>query len=288
LLLIVGGVLIWYGFLRSPEEEEELVATATATVQAGAEAAAPTVAPTMALPTSTPAPTFTPIPATTVPPSPTPAVARMVAGVDGVNVRTGPGTNFTRLGYIDPDGEAPVIGQYGDWWQIEYQGSPAWVYGEIVTVYDVDAIAEVQPPPSPTFPPPTATSPPTATPTPAAPTATPGPPAEFRGLVPNAYWVEGAPGPFGKGEKIWFNMDVENATGNTIPFNALGTWVQETGQFQESWTNREFTPFKHAPFNPWRDHIKINSSGTYHLWMRICFADGQCVNLMGPVQVEVN
>jgi uncharacterized protein YraI len=285
-LLIVGGVLIWYGFIRSPNEEAE--EQPTATVMTDASAVTPTVAPTMAVATNTPPPTFTPLPTTAVAPSPTPAVARMVAGVDGVNVRTGPGINFTKVGYIDPDGEAPVIGRYGDWWQIEYEGSPAWIYGEIVTAYDVDAVAEVQPPPSPTPPPPTVTSPPTATPTPAAPTPTSGPPAEFRGLVPNEYWVEGAPGPFSPGEKIWFNMDVKNATGNTIPFDALGTWVQETGQFQESWTDREFTPYKHAPFNPWRDHIEIDNDGTYHLWMRICFDDGQCVNLMGPVEITVD
>jgi len=103
--------------------------------------------------------------------------------------------------------------------------------------------------------------------------------------VPKAYWVEDAPGPFGDNSKIWFNMEITNATADRIYYNSLGTWVEETGQFQESYTKDKFSPNEQFE---WRDHIRIPDEGTYHLWMRICFTDGACVNMMGPVEVKVN
>jgi uncharacterized protein YraI len=207
-------------------------------------------------------------------------IPRIVAGADGANVRSGPGTNFTRLGYLDPGVQVRVLGRYGEWWQVEHEDAAAWVFGEIVTPYDTDGVQQIQPPPSPTSVPPTVTP----TPTPAQPTATPGPPAEFRGLVPNNYWVEGAPGPFDRGSQIWFNMDITNANPYRVYYDALGTWVKETEQFQKSWTDQKFGSGQHFT---WRDHIEISSAGTYNLWMRICFTDGPCVNLMGPITIEV-
>ena len=206
-----------------------------------------------------------------------------MAGTDGANVRSGPSTSFARLGYLDPGAEAPVTGRSSDWWQIDYAGAPAWVYGDIVTPSHTDAVPEVQPPPSPTPPPATATPVPTDTPPPAASPA-PEQPAEVRGLRPNDYNVEGAPGPFGAGSDIWFNMDITNTTPDRVYFDSLGTWVEETGEFQKSWTYQKFSPSEHFT---WRDHIEAPGAGTYHFWMRICFTDGVCTNLMGPVKVKV-
>jgi len=215
-----------------------------------------------------------------VPATATPAIPNIVAGADGANVRSGPGTNYPRLGYLDPGTQAQVTGRYNDWWQIDYDSAPGWVYGEIVTPSNTDDVPQVEPPAAPTAVPSTATP----TPTPAQPTATPGPSADFRGLVPNDYGVEGAPGPFDADEEIWFNMDITNSTGGKIYYDALGTWVQETGQFQKSWTEQKFQSHHHFT---WRDHIEIPNAGTYNLWMRICFTDGACVNLMGPVTINV-
>jgi hypothetical protein len=80
-------------------------------------------------------------------------------------------------------------------------------------------------------------------------------------------------------------MDITNTRGERVYYNSLGTWVQETGQFQESWTKQKFSSNQHFT---WRDHIRIPGAGTYNLWMRICFTDGACVNLMGPVTIKVN
>lgn len=286
LMVVAGIALAWYGFTASngggPFASLRSSPTPTAS-------ATPLPSPTP-MPMPTLPPTDTPVPAptqepTAVPPTATPVAADIVAGTDGANVRSGPGTNFTRLGYLDPGAQAPVTGRYSDWWQIDYAGTPAWVYAEIVTPSHTDAVSEVQPPSSPTSPPapPTDIPVPTDTPLPAA-TPTPEQPAEVRGLRPNDYSVEGAPGPFGAGSSIWFNMEITNTTPDRVYFDALGTWVQETGQFQKSWTDQKFSPSEHFT---WRDHIEIPDAGTYNLWMTICFTDDTCTNLMGPVTVNV-
>jgi lipoprotein-anchoring transpeptidase ErfK/SrfK len=79
----------------------------------------------------------------------TPAGPMVEAGADGANVRSGPGTNYTRLGYLDPGTQVAVIGRHGDWWQIESNGASAWVADRVVTAYNVDGVAEVQLPTTP-------------------------------------------------------------------------------------------------------------------------------------------
>ena len=52
-----------------------------------------------------------------------------------MNVRGGPGTNFPIIGAAAAGQQYAVISQNaaGDWWQIEYEGRLAWVYGGLVT-----------------------------------------------------------------------------------------------------------------------------------------------------------
>jgi len=104
--------------------------------------------------------TPTPIP-TRVPPTPIPATATsipatLVAGADGANVRSGPGTNYPRLAHLDPGTEVPVVGRYGDWWQVEYDGTLAWIADRVVTARNVEGVPEIQLTPSPGASPPTA------------------------------------------------------------------------------------------------------------------------------------
>ncbi len=98
----------------------------------------PVPSPTPLLPTSPPS-TFTPIP----------DPARIVAGEGGGNVRSGPGTGYALRGYLAAEEQARVAGRYGDWWQIEYEDSPGWVFGGVVTSFDVDSVPEVGSPPTP-------------------------------------------------------------------------------------------------------------------------------------------
>jgi lipoprotein-anchoring transpeptidase ErfK/SrfK len=92
-------------------------------------------------------PTATPLPPAQIPP--TPAPARVVAGADGVNVRSGPGTDFAKIGLLGPGTEARVTGRYGGWWQIEYADAPAWVASWVVTAFNVEGVPEVAAPPTP-------------------------------------------------------------------------------------------------------------------------------------------
>lgn len=137
-LLVVGlGIaLVWYSFANepaAPPSADEPGDVVTSPSQA-------TVSPTYVLlptatltPTPQPAsPSPTPEP-TAIPPSPTPT-PYIVAGADGVNVRTGPDTSYEQIGYIDPDGQAEYVGTEGDWVQIRYEGEIAWVYGPLVTI----------------------------------------------------------------------------------------------------------------------------------------------------------
>jgi hypothetical protein len=78
---------------------------------------------------------------------------RATAGENGVNVRVGPSTVYEKIGYLEPGAEVLVTGQSYGWWQIDYGGEPAFVFGEIVTAFDVADVPEVAPPelPSPTI-----------------------------------------------------------------------------------------------------------------------------------------
>ena len=108
-----------------------------------------TAEPTAGLPTATP-----------LPPTPTPNPSITVMASDGANVRSGPGTVFEPVGYLAAGERAQVIGSYADWWQIEYAGQPAWIYGPIVAASDVEGVPEVVPPPTPIPPAPPVIPPP--------------------------------------------------------------------------------------------------------------------------------
>ena len=113
------------------------------------------------------APTDTPTP------TPAPQNAQLVLN-DIVNVRSGPGTTYGLLGSEQQGAIFPITGKNpeGTWWQINYKGSPGWVFGQLVAVTGGEAVAVAQNiPPAPTAPPP---PPPTNTPVP-APTAPPAP-----------------------------------------------------------------------------------------------------------------
>lgn len=172
-VLVVGlGVgLAWYGFVWSERgEQAEGTPAPGAAVGTSPQPTAGPLPPLSTAASSIPTPTVVPVPTdapepTPVPPTAVPPTPYIVAGVDGVNVRTGPGTNYTQVGYIDPGAQAPLVDNSGDWWQIRYEGAVAWVFAELVEAFNVD---QGVPPPATV---PAATAPPTATPPP--PTQTP-------------------------------------------------------------------------------------------------------------------
>jgi len=73
---------------------------------------------------------------------------------DFVNVRSGPGVFFDKVGDLLPGQKAPALGKTvgGDWIMIEYPGVPGsigWVYAPIVIISGGD-LPIVEPPPTPT------------------------------------------------------------------------------------------------------------------------------------------
>jgi uncharacterized protein YraI len=100
-------------------------------------------------PSPTPTPEFTPTPEAT----PTPVTAELSVTSATLNVRSGPGTSYPRVGQVRRGETYTIVGrtEAGDWWQITYDGKPAWVSGELVTAtgpVESVAMVEVGPPPT--------------------------------------------------------------------------------------------------------------------------------------------
>ena len=76
------------------------------------------------------APTDTPAPAPTATPAQAPAEVVMSGAV---NIRSGPGTTYNLVGAANPNDKFRVTGKSPDgaWWQIDYNGQPAWVFGAV-------------------------------------------------------------------------------------------------------------------------------------------------------------
>jgi hypothetical protein len=125
----------------------------------------------------TPEATATPVP-TEIPPSPTPEPAPSFTADQGVNVRSGPGTNYPKLGSLDASQSFEILGKNaaGDWLEFVYDGDAAWVSADMVTVSGdletVEVAQNVPPPPVAVAPRPQPTSPPP----PPQPTSPPAPP----------------------------------------------------------------------------------------------------------------
>lgn len=90
--------------------------------------------------------------------SPTPPANRVEVSQD-VHVRNGPGTYYDQIGVLVSGQTSPIIGRNpeGTWFEIEYIGGPdntGWVFGALVHVVgDINSMATVVPPPTPTLPP---------------------------------------------------------------------------------------------------------------------------------------
>ena len=155
----------------------------------------PTPTPEPVPPTPTPEPlppTDTPVPPpptdTPVPPTPMPEpLPFVVVTSDKVNVRSGPGTAYQRVGQVTQGQQLDIVGKNaaGDWWQVCcLNGQQVWITGSLVQAQgnlgSVPVAANIPAAP------PTPKPQPTATP---APTSTPVPQYDFRVLRP----AEGRP-----------------------------------------------------------------------------------------------
>jgi uncharacterized protein YraI len=72
-------------------------------------------------------------PPTTVPPSGAPT-GLVLEATTTLNVRTGPGTSNAVIGQIRPGARYTVLGQSGEWYNINFNGQSGYVYGPLTTV----------------------------------------------------------------------------------------------------------------------------------------------------------
>ena len=96
------------------------------------------------IPTATPeapTPTLTPEP-TVEPPTPTPQPASFTVQSTTVNVRSGPGTSYSRIGQLRAGQTYEILGKNdtGDWWQFSFNGDPAWVAAQMVQANGSEAV----------------------------------------------------------------------------------------------------------------------------------------------------
>jgi len=164
--------------------EAAQAAMAQATANAAATAAA--------------APTDTPVPSE---PTATPTPDSAVAVVNqGMNVRNGPGTNYSIIGAAQAGDQYVITGKdnSGAWWQVDFNGQSGWLFGQLVTASNSSGVAVAQNIPAP--PPPTNTPvpAPTQAPAPTQPPAPPSPTYKFNVVVvsrcerqPAGNWFEG-------------------------------------------------------------------------------------------------
>lgn len=130
--------------LRTDEQQQAMDATQTA------EAAPPT-------PPADPA--ATPTPEDTRP--------RVTASDSIVNLRSGPGTNYDKVGALPQGQSLEIVGRNADssWWQVSTVKGLVWIAASVTTAQNTDAsIPVVAAPPPPVTP--TPVPPPTATPVP--------------------------------------------------------------------------------------------------------------------------
>jgi uncharacterized protein YraI len=126
----------------------------------------PTATPTLVMATPAapaPAPAATPVAAANTPASTGPVVTVNTS----LNVRTGPGVVYDRVGSLASGATADILGRNADsgWWQISYDGAPegkGWISASYGEARNTDGVPVVEAPPAPTPKPATATPPPPA------------------------------------------------------------------------------------------------------------------------------
>ena len=167
---------------------------------------APTNTPVPPPPTPTPTPTPVAVtpdtptpepsaptqpPATQAPPDASPVPSGPSVTVDtNLNVRTGPGTNYDRVGSLAAGSTVAITGRDANraWWQIPYADAPGgqgWISAGYGTASNAESVPVVQVPPTPT------PSGPTPAPTSAAPPPGPTPAFQFSPLAWQGQWNGG-------------------------------------------------------------------------------------------------
>jgi Bacterial SH3 domain len=213
-------------------------------------------------PTTLPGATATRAPAVRVTPSPTATSAKVVNIKAQANVRSGPSTAYPVVVRLTGSQTAPVIGRdsSGLWFAISINGAPqgtGWVSSLVATyggnINDLPIIQPAGPPPTPA-----ASKTPIGTPT-----ATGVP--NVNGIQTLLFKMRKTTGAIN--ESLFFDFQVVNITGTPITYGILAAHTDQ-GYTADSW---------HDPLLPgkvltWDDHINFSVSGTYLVYLGICYS----------------
>jgi lysozyme len=106
----------------------------------------------------------------------------------------------------------------------------------------------------------------TATPVPA--TATPVPSSGYysHGIHGESFSIENTTASVNA--NVWFNFQVTNTSANDVSYTALAGHT-DAGFTAWSWTNQHLAPGETLA---WRDHINFSQTGTYQVYLGICYA----------------
>jgi ABC-type branched-subunit amino acid transport system substrate-binding protein len=102
---------------------------------------------------ATPTPEATPLPQETPLPTATLEGAWVRVTANVLNVRTGPGFDYDRIGQVEAGDQFRILGAIADysWLLIDYNGGVGWVKSEFVEILgDIATVSIIQAPPSPT------------------------------------------------------------------------------------------------------------------------------------------
>lgn len=174
-------------------------------------------------PTATPEPEFTATPEATPTETPNPT-ARLTAN-QAVNVRSGPGTNYTTIGSLSAGQTFEITGKNpaGDWLEFQFDGRQGWVKSSLVTVSgDMNTVQVAQNIPAAPTARPTARPQATATP---APTAAPAKRYEFNIALVQACEPQAAGNWFSG--TVYKNGTAYNGARVVFSYAADGPWVTE-------------------------------------------------------------
>ncbi len=102
----------------------------------------PSPAQTPKPPARTPKPTWTPSPTRTRKPTSTPRPKPIVIINNNMNVRAGPGTNYSIIGAATLSQQFVITGKNpaGDWWEIDYNRKKGWIYSPLVTAMNAERV----------------------------------------------------------------------------------------------------------------------------------------------------
>ncbi len=270
-----------------------LPSPAPSTPLSGAQAAA--------TPDSQPTPAATAAPAS--PTTSTETLGPTLTAAQGVNIRSGPSTEYPVIGGLQAGNAIPVLGRDASstWLVIAYSGGAGgkgWVAKIVVTVSgDLCSLPVV----TAAAPPPTAVPVPATAAPQAAPTNPPPPPSSGHGIVGTLNLCE-ARTTYSVNDRICVIEKIYNSTNHNVDYGILGVNAANlTGGpswFQSSWTGTlTLNPNCTGPVGTcggqWDDGFKL-SAGTYQFTLAICYSSvatcqggGEWETLTAPITVVV-